>query len=41
MRFHDPYRPTAVEQALSENLDRLKAIRTNSHPAAVTRSGSG
>jgi hypothetical protein len=41
MRFHDPHRPTAVEQALSENLDRLKALQSNSHSAAVTRSGSG
>jgi lon-related putative ATP-dependent protease len=31
----------AVEQTLAENLDRLKALRTNSHPAVPARSGSG
>jgi predicted ATP-dependent protease len=30
----------AVEQTLAENLDRLKALRTNSHPAVPARSGS-
>jgi predicted ATP-dependent protease len=31
----------AVEQALADNLERLKALRTNSHGVALTGSGSG
>jgi hypothetical protein len=31
----------AVERALAENVERLKALRTNSHGEAATRSGSG
>jgi lon-related putative ATP-dependent protease len=31
----------AVEQALAENVERLKALRTNSHGAPAIRSGAG
>jgi len=31
----------AIEQALADNLERLRALRTNSHGVALTRSGSG
>jgi predicted ATP-dependent protease len=31
----------AIEQALADNLERLRALRTNSHGVALTGSGSG
>jgi predicted ATP-dependent protease len=31
----------AVEEALTDNVERMRALRTNSHPAAPTRSGAG
>jgi predicted ATP-dependent protease len=40
-QFPDGSFNAAVERALAENVERLKALRTNSHGDAATRSGSG
>jgi hypothetical protein len=40
-QFPDGSFNAAVERALAENVERLKALRTNSHGEAATRSGSG